>query len=120
MPTPGTPRRSRREQLARLAAELFAQKGFHNVSVNDIAAAAGVSGPAIYRHFRSKQAILVHLLCAGLEETAELVERGAWAIEPPRAVHRRGSDWRRSTRSSPRSSSGTRISASCGGGRGGI
>ena len=75
MPTPGRPRLSRREQLARIAAELFAQKGFHNVSVNDIAAAAGVSGPAIYRHFRSKQAILVHLLCEGLEETADIVER---------------------------------------------
>jgi AcrR family transcriptional regulator len=69
------PRRSRRDQLALIAAELFAQKGFHNVSVNDIAAAAGVSGPAIYRHFTSKQAILAHVVCGGLDETADIIER---------------------------------------------
>src|ERR1700730_14439210 len=58
MPTSVPDRPSRRDQLASIAAELFAQKGFHNVSVNDIAAAAGVSGPAIYRHFKRKQAKL--------------------------------------------------------------
>src|SRR5260370_21002556 len=75
MPTSSPDRRSRRDQLASIAAELFARKGFHNVSVNDIAAAAGVSGPAIYRHFKSKQAILAHLVCEGLNETADIVEQ---------------------------------------------
>ena len=74
MPTSSPERRSRREQLALIAAEQFAQKGFHQVSVNDIAAAAGVSGPAIYRHFPSKQAILAQVVCGGMEETADLVE----------------------------------------------
>ncbi|MFE9763964.1 TetR/AcrR family transcriptional regulator [Streptomyces sp. NPDC005808] len=84
MPTP-TPRQrtrtaapqrqSRRDQLALIAAGLFAQQGFHNVSVNDIAAAAGISGPAIYRHFKNKQAILAHLVCGGLAQAADIVER---------------------------------------------
>lgn len=70
-----TPRaRARREQLASIAAQLFGQHGFHNVSVNDIAAAAGISGPAIYRHFPSKQAILGHVLQSRLEQAVEIVE----------------------------------------------
>ncbi|WP_460073001.1 TetR/AcrR family transcriptional regulator [Streptomyces sp. YKOK-I1] len=62
------PARARREQLALIAAELFARYGFHNVSVNDIAAAAGISGPAMYRHFPGKQALLDHILRTGLEQ----------------------------------------------------
>lgn len=52
----------RRQQLLRLAAGLMAERGFHGVSVNDLAEAAGVSGPAIYRHFPSKQGILADML----------------------------------------------------------
>lgn len=70
-----TPRaRARREQLASIAARLFGQYGFHNVSVNDIAAAAGISGPAIYKHFPGKQAILGHVLRTRLEQAVEIVE----------------------------------------------
>ena len=36
--------------------------GFHGVSVDDLGAATGVSGPAIYRHFRAKEEILGELL----------------------------------------------------------
>ena len=48
----------RKAQLLRLASELFATKGYPNVSVAQIAAAAGVTAPSIYRHFPDKQAIL--------------------------------------------------------------
>ncbi|MFK0280926.1 TetR/AcrR family transcriptional regulator [Streptomyces sp. NPDC090499] len=69
------PRRgSRREQLAQIAAELFARQGYHNVSVNDIAATAGLSGPAIYRHFPSKQAMLDHILQTGMEQILRIAE----------------------------------------------
>ncbi|MGC4998446.1 TetR/AcrR family transcriptional regulator [Streptomyces sp. DT195] len=72
VPTPRA--RARREQLASIAAQLFAQYGFHNVSVNDIAASAGISGPAIYRHFPSKQAILGDVLQSRLEQAVGIVE----------------------------------------------
>ncbi|MGZ4558245.1 MAG: TetR/AcrR family transcriptional regulator, partial [Mycobacteriaceae bacterium] len=52
----------RREQLLDVAAGLMAERGFHGVSINDLGAAAGVSGPAVYRHFSSKQAILGEML----------------------------------------------------------
>lgn len=53
---------SRRSALLSAAATLFAERGFNGVSIEDLGAAAGVSGPAVYRHFSSKQAVLVALL----------------------------------------------------------
>ena len=44
------------------AATLFALEGFNRVSLEDLGAAAGVSGPAVYRHFAGKQAVLGALL----------------------------------------------------------
>jgi AcrR family transcriptional regulator len=48
----------RREQLLGAAASLFAARGYHDVGIDDIGAAAGISGPGVYRHFASKQALL--------------------------------------------------------------
>lgn len=58
MPTP------RRAQILETAAGLFAARGFHGVSVHDIGAACGISGPAIYKHFTGKDAILAESLTA--------------------------------------------------------
>ncbi len=44
------------------AEQLIAERGFLAVRLEDIGAAAGVSGPAIYRHFPNKEALLVELL----------------------------------------------------------
>jgi AcrR family transcriptional regulator len=57
----------RREQILAVAAELFARRGFHGVSIADLGAAVGVSGPAIYRHFPSKEALLAEML-VGISE----------------------------------------------------
>lgn len=65
---PETPNRrsqlksDRRQQLLSAAERLFAQRGFLAVRIEDIGAAAGVSGPAIYRHFPNKESLLVELL----------------------------------------------------------
>jgi AcrR family transcriptional regulator len=48
----------RRELLLQSAADLFSAKGYHAVGIDDIGAAAGISGPGVYRHFASKQALL--------------------------------------------------------------
>jgi AcrR family transcriptional regulator len=53
---------TRRQQILAAAAELFARHGFHGVGINDIGAAVGISGPALYRHFRSKDAVLGEML----------------------------------------------------------
>ncbi len=44
------------------AARLFAERGFSGVSLEELGAAVGVSGPAVYRHFANKQALLGAIL----------------------------------------------------------
>ena len=51
-------RRSRREEILEIAVGLFATRGYHGVSMDDIGAAAGVTGPALYHHFAGKEAML--------------------------------------------------------------
>lgn len=63
----------RRQQILGCAAQLFAARGFHGVSVDDLGAAAGVTGPALYRHFRAKEDILTELL---LGASRRLLEGG--------------------------------------------
>jgi len=52
----------RRSKLMAAAERLIAERGFLAVRIEDIGAASGVSGPAIYRHFPNKEALLVELL----------------------------------------------------------
>ena len=66
----------RRSALLHAAANLFAARGFARVSLEDLGAAVGVSGPAVYRHFASKQAVLAALL---IDVSRELVA-GAVAV----------------------------------------
>lgn len=54
----------RRQQILDTAAALFAARGFHGVSVHDIGAACGISGPALYKHFAGKNDILTTSLVA--------------------------------------------------------
>ena len=61
-PTRSRQKSDRRSQLLAAAEQLIAQRGFPAVRLEDIGAAAGVSGPAIYRHFPNKEALLVELL----------------------------------------------------------
>ncbi|MDL5201706.1 TetR/AcrR family transcriptional regulator [Streptomyces sp. ALI-76-A] len=53
---------TRREQILKEAARLFADRGFHGVGVDEIGAAVGISGPGLYRHFPGKDAMLAELL----------------------------------------------------------
>ncbi|HRE01442.1 MAG TPA: helix-turn-helix domain-containing protein [Ilumatobacteraceae bacterium] len=67
-PTARRARGSRRRELLAIAADLFAERGFAGVTVDDIGAAAGISGPALYHHFESKEAILGEMLVAISEQ----------------------------------------------------
>jgi AcrR family transcriptional regulator len=68
----------RRAALLTAAARLFADRGFDGVSMEELGAAAGVSGPAVYRHFEGKQAVLGAVLVdvsAGLHDGGEAAVR---------------------------------------------
>lgn len=58
---------SRRENLLRSAAALFAERGFAAVSTADLGEAVGISGPALYKYFPSKEAVLTELLIGASE-----------------------------------------------------
>lgn len=61
--TPVVPRRrTRRDEIIEIAVGLFAARGYHGVSMDDIGSAAGVTGPALYHHFAGKEAMLVAAL----------------------------------------------------------
>jgi len=78
---------TRRDQILDTAAELFAAKGFHGVSVGEIGRACGISGPALYKHFESKDAILAAMLVGISEELlAEGQQRVARARDARQAV----------------------------------
>jgi AcrR family transcriptional regulator len=66
----------RRDALLTSAATLFAEHGFARVSLEDLGAAADISGPAVYRHFDSKQAVLAAILVGVSEE----LSRGGQAV----------------------------------------
>lgn len=55
-------RRSRRDEILEIAVGLFATRGYHGVSMDDVGAAAGVTGPALYHHFAGKEAMLAAAL----------------------------------------------------------
>ncbi|MDV6267925.1 SACE_7040 family transcriptional regulator [Rhodococcus globerulus] len=68
----------RRRQLLDAAARLIAERGFVSVRLEDLGAAVGISGPAVYRHFPNKDAVLVELL-VGI--STRLYEGGSAATE---------------------------------------
>ncbi|MBZ5739311.1 SACE_7040 family transcriptional regulator [Nocardioides mangrovi] len=77
----------RRSQILETAAELFAARGFHGVSVADLGAACGISGPALYKHFDSKQAMLAEMLVSISEELLRVGrQRVADAGDPAAAL----------------------------------
>lgn len=56
---------SRRTAILNAATELFGERGFAGVGMEDIGSAVGIAGPSIYNHFDSKEKILVEILDRG-------------------------------------------------------
>ncbi len=71
----------RKQRIAAAATALFSERGFRNVSVADVAEAVGITAPAVYRHFRNKQALLAYVVRTGLD-AMERAGREADGLEP--------------------------------------
>lgn len=54
--------KDRKEQILEQAVQLFTERGFHSVKLEDIAEAAGVTARALYRHYDNKQALLAAVI----------------------------------------------------------
>lgn len=81
--------RDRKRHIEEAAALAFSERGYHQVSMTALAAAVGISGPALYRHFPNKYALFLqsafrvaHRLIENTEDVAALpVETGDDAVE---------------------------------------
>jgi TetR/AcrR family fatty acid metabolism transcriptional regulator len=67
-----------RDRILRAAGDLFARQGFSRASMRMVAAAAGVTKPALYYHFRDKESLFEECL-AGFNEQMEASMRAATA-----------------------------------------
>lgn len=76
----------RRRQLLDAAARLIAERGFVSVRLEDLGAAVGISGPAVYRHFPNKDAVLVELLVGISTRLHEGGSAAAEAADSPSAA----------------------------------
>jgi len=65
---------NRREQLLRVSAKLFREKGFDGTSIRDISSAAGMHSGSPFYHFKTKQDILVAVMEQGLAEGLRRLE----------------------------------------------
>lgn len=80
---PGRPPEPRVEQLIAEATSLFQDAGYRNVSVEEIGAAVGLTGPAVYRYFPSKQDILAKALATQVEGVRALLTQAEERSESP-------------------------------------
>jgi AcrR family transcriptional regulator len=76
------PGHQRREQLAGAAAGQFCRLGFHQVSMADVAAAVGLTAPAIYRHYRNKEDLLAAAISQALDTVEDALVRAGDATLP--------------------------------------
>ncbi|WP_170110870.1 TetR/AcrR family transcriptional regulator [Antricoccus suffuscus] len=72
----------RRREVQAAAARLIRRRGFDGVGIDDIGAEIGVSGPAVYRYFPSKQAILTRIIT----DFRSAVAAGATSMSPYAAL----------------------------------
>jgi TetR/AcrR family transcriptional regulator, cholesterol catabolism regulator len=76
---------SRREELLAIAAELFAQRGFKNTTVRDIADASGILSGSLYHHFDSKESMVDEILSTFQSELFRKYDEVAASDLDPRA-----------------------------------
>ncbi|MFF5701274.1 TetR/AcrR family transcriptional regulator [Streptomyces sp. NPDC012794] len=76
-----------KNQLAATALELFLERGFDAVSVADVAAAAEVSKPTLFRYFPSKEDLVLDRFADHQDEAARIVRDRPAGLTPVRAVH---------------------------------
>lgn len=72
-----------RERILSAARKLFAARGFDGVSIRDIGEAAGLTNPALYRHFADKEALGVELYRRSYQRMLDDVERASAAVSAP-------------------------------------
>lgn len=81
----------RREEILDAALEVFAQKGLHGASTEEIAKRAGISQPYVFRLFGTKKELYKASVTRCFRETLELFQRSAEGLRGEEALHAIGS-----------------------------
>jgi len=79
-------RTEQRERILTAAWDLFAERGFDEVTVADVAAAAGVARATVFNHFESKQGLVEALTVRNLDLYGEMLERALADPDTPTPV----------------------------------
>jgi AcrR family transcriptional regulator len=74
----------RRRQLLDVALTLFAERGFHGASMDDLAEGAGVTKPVLYQHFGSKRDLYLEVLADVGDRLLTAIGKAAAAAGGPR------------------------------------
>ncbi|WP_037906527.1 TetR/AcrR family transcriptional regulator [Actinacidiphila yeochonensis] len=77
-----------RDAIADAAVSLFLERGFDRVSVNDVASAAEISKPTLFRYFPTKEDLVLHRFADHQGEAARVVRDREPGTEPVAALHR--------------------------------
>jgi TetR/AcrR family transcriptional regulator, cholesterol catabolism regulator len=76
---------SSRQEILRMSARLFRERGYDATSMNDISAALKLSKGGLYHHFRSKDEILFHIMNHAMDITEAKVLKPVRDIADPEA-----------------------------------
>src|SRR5579872_2001924 len=85
--TPERRRRQTRDYLLQAAAKVFAERGFHGASLDEVAAVAGFTKGAVYSNFKNKEDLFLALLHAHYEQEMEGVRATLERTEGPVEEH---------------------------------
>ena len=82
--------RERREQLIAIGRTLFAEKGFEAVSVEEIAATAGVSKPVVYEHFGGKEGLYAVVVDREMNHLLSMISGALQGTHPRQLLEQAG------------------------------
>lgn len=79
---------SRKDEIIRTSAKIFASKGYHATTLDEIAREIGVTKPAIYYHISNKEEILREIIGKIMEPMEEVAKVGRANLPPKERIRR--------------------------------
>lgn len=89
LPLPTSSRNDRRQRIVLAASQMFAERAYVEVQMDELARAAAVAKPTIYRYFNSKEDLFLEALDGTMSELVAEVSRVADETSPAPLVLRR-------------------------------
>lgn len=77
-----------RENIVKIAAQLFIVEGYHGASINDIAKKMGVTKAALYYYFKDKREILKEITNRTIEPANKVIEIGKSGLPPKKRLEK--------------------------------